>query len=205
MASIFGGDRGVDALTGALDRAAREVDAFTSATEKAKRATSEKASGDALRARNERVGSVARGALRGGLLAAGAFALRTARSSALNDDSFGNQAGADLARAASTIDPRLRNAIEPVDRAADRVASITTDIARFGGQVSREQRQRLFDVFSRQESAAQAEQQAIARLANNGVANAAAGSQSLQEVKELVRLGTQILDAIRQSPFLGGG
>lgn len=172
-----------------IARATRELEAFNRALAVANRSNNRGASGGgggAGPAAPQRGGGFARNALRGGLVAAGAFALRTGRNATLNQAEFGQQGVADVARAASIIDPRLQNKIEPIDRAADRVASITENIARFGGQVTDEQRERLFGLFNRQESDVQRERQAIARLANNGIATASGGSAAAAKIERLL-------------------
>ena len=189
---------GLTALTGALALAAREVQAFAAATRKAQGEVSRARREEIAEKRNARVRTAVGGAVAGGLVAAGVFAARSALAARRNGSEFGPQATADLARAASAIDPRIANRVEPVDRAVDRVGAITEQIARFGGTVTDEQRQRLFDVFSPQERRAQSERQALARLANQGVAQASGGEAALSEVKALLQ---RIANAVEKLPF----
>lgn len=201
MASLFGDNQG--SFRGELDEATRALEEFSRAARQAARGRGTQSrgaggggAGSGGAAGGRRFGAMARGALAGGLLAAGAFAIRTARTASLRGDTFQQQAQADIARLGSRFDPRLQNRIEPIDRAADRVASITENIARFGGQVSDEQRQRMFDVFNKQEGRVQAERNAIARLANAGVAQAGRGTPGVAEAQKAIELLQQIQDAL---------
>ena len=77
-------------------------------------------------------------------------------------------------------------ALEPIDKAAQRTGAITTRIARAGGKISEQERKLLFETFAAEEERATAENRKVQALAAKE-----AGSD-----KTLGKVGANIADAI---------
>lgn len=130
--------------------------------------------------------------------------------------SFGSNLQASVLQAASNLPfgSAAKNVVDPAERAANRVAAITTAIARGGGSIDPTARKELLRTFFDQEQSAQKEQKAVEADLQNLLGSSQAGGQVAinvantaanvaQAVAPIIQSIKQGFDLVARSGFFG--